>query len=63
MITGIRPSSHASRVYGIDDHNLLLPYVMPLFAAIVLMLGLFIPHLDLIAQAGRWVLAGMTRWH
>ncbi len=38
--------------------ELLLPYVAPMFAAaIVLMLGLFIPQLDLIARAGRWVLA------
>jgi hypothetical protein len=29
-------------------------------AAIVLMLGLLIPHLDLVAQAGRWVLAGTS---
>ena len=63
MITGI-PAAFlaASGVYGITmTRELLLPYVAPLFAAaIVLMLGLFIPHLDLIARAGRWVLAAAT---
>ena len=60
MITGI-PAAFlaASGVYGITmTRELLLPYVVPMFAAaIVLMLGLLIPHLDLIARAGRWVLA------
>jgi hypothetical protein len=63
MITGI-PAAFlvASGVYGITmTRELLLPYVAPLFAAaIVLMLGLLIPNLDLIAQAGRWVLAGTS---
>ena len=63
MITGI-PAAFlaASGVYGITmTRELLLPYVAPLFAAaIVLMLGLLIPHLDLVARAGRWVLAVAT---
>ena len=63
MITGI-PAAFlaASGVYGITmTRELLLPYVVPLFAAaIVLMLGLLIPHLDLIARAGRWVLPVAT---
>jgi hypothetical protein len=61
MITGV-PAAFlaASGVYGITlTRELLLPYVAPMFAAgIVLMLGLLIPHLDLIARASRWVLAG-----
>ena len=60
MITGI-PAAFlvASGVYGITmTRELLLPYGVPLFAAaIVLMLGLLTLHLDLIARAGRWVLA------
>ncbi len=63
MITGI-PAAFlvASGVYGITmTRELLLPYVVPLFAAaIVLMLGLLIPHLDLIARAGRWVVPVAT---
>ena len=52
----------ASGVYGIAlTRELLLPNVAPLFAAAVgLMLGLLIPHLDLIARAGRWILALAT---
>ena len=63
MITGIPAAFFAaSGVYGITmTRELLLPYVVPLFAmAIVLMLGLLIPHLDLITRAGRWVLAAAT---
>ena len=63
MITGI-PAAFlaASGVYGIAlTRELLLPNVAPLFAAaIVLMLGLLIPHLDLVARAGRWLLAGVA---
>ena len=63
MITGV-PAAFlaASGVYGITmTRELLLPYVVPMFAAaIVLMLGLLIPHLDLIARAGRWVLPVAT---
>jgi hypothetical protein len=63
MITGI-PACFlaASGVYGIAlTRELLLPKVAPLFAAaIVLMLGLLIPHLDLVAGAGRWLLAGVA---
>ena len=63
MITGI-PAAFlvASGVYGITmTRELLLPYVVPMFAAaIVLMLGLLIPHLDLIARAGRWVVPVAT---
>jgi hypothetical protein len=59
MITGI-PAAFlaASGVYAITmTRELLLPYVAPMFAAAaVLLLGLLIPHLDLIARAGRWVL-------
>ena len=49
----------ASGVYGIAlTRELLLPHVAPLLAAATgLMLGLLIPHLDLIAKAGRWLLA------
>ena len=63
MITGI-PAVFlaASGVYGIAlTRELLLPNVAPLFAAaIVLMLGLLIPHLDLVAGAGRWLVAGVA---
>ena len=63
MITGI-PATFlaASGVYGIAlTRELLLPNVAPLFAAaIVLVLGLLIPHLDLVAEAGRWLLAGLA---
>ena len=59
-ITGI-PAAFlgASGVYSIAlTRELLLPNVAPLFAAaIVFMLGLLIPHLDLIGRAGRWLLA------
>ena len=64
MITGIPAAFFAaSGVYGITmTRELLLPYVVPLFAmAIVLMLGLLIPHLDLIARAGRWVVRRRDR--
>jgi len=61
MITGI-PATFlaASGVYGIAlTRELLLPNVAPLFAAaIVLMLGLLIPHFDLVMRGGRWLLAG-----
>jgi hypothetical protein len=45
-------------VYGITlTEELLLPNVVPVFAlAIVLMLGLLVPHLDLIARPNKWVL-------
>jgi hypothetical protein len=60
MITGV-PAAFlaASGVYAITmTRELLLPYVAPMFAAaIVLMLGLLIPQLDLVARAGRWGLA------
>jgi len=47
-------------VYGVTaTRELLLPNVVPLFAlVIVLMLGLLIPHLDLIAKPNKWVLPG-----
>ncbi len=49
----------ASVAYGITmTRELRQPYVAPMFAAaVVVLLGLLIPHLDLIAQAGRWLLA------
>ena len=47
-------------IYGLTlTQELLLPNVVPLFTlAIVLMLGLLIPHLDLIARPNKWVLPG-----
>jgi hypothetical protein len=63
MITGI-PAAFlaASGVYGIAlTRELLLLNVAPLFAAaIVLMLGLLIPHLDLVMRGGRWLLASVA---
>ena len=50
----------ASGVYGVTlTRELLLPNVAPIFAlAIALMMGLLIPHLDLVARPKRWVLPG-----
>jgi hypothetical protein len=50
----------APGVYGVPlTRELLLPNVVPLFAlVIVLMMGLMIPHLDLIAKPNKWVLPG-----
>jgi len=50
----------APGVYRVPlTRELLLPNVAPLFALpIVLLLGLLIPHLDLIARPNRWVLPG-----
>jgi MFS family permease len=50
----------APGVYGVPlTRELLLPNVVPLFAlVIVLMMGLLIPHLDLIAKPNKWVLPG-----
>src|SRR5918999_3237316 len=50
----------APGVYGVPlTRELLSPNVAPLFAlVIVLMLGLLIPHLDLVARPNRWVLPG-----
>lgn len=50
----------ASGAYGVTlVGGLLLPTAVPVFAlAIVLMMGLLIPHLDLIAKPNRWVLPG-----
>jgi hypothetical protein len=47
-------------VYGVTATNgLLLTPAVPVFAlTIVLMIGLLIPHLDLIARPNRWVLPG-----
>ena len=52
----------ASGVYGLTlTRELLLPNVAPMFAlAIVLMMGLLVPHLDLVARPNRWVLPGTT---
>lgn len=63
LITGCPAAFMAgSGVYGLTmTRELLLPQVAPLFAAaVVLMLGLLIPHLDLVARAGRWVLPGVA---
>jgi Peptidase family M28 len=48
----------APGLYGVPlTRELLLPNVAPLFAlVIVLMMGLMIPHLDLIAKPNKWVL-------
>jgi Peptidase family M28 len=50
----------ASGAYGVTlVGGLLLPTAVPVFVlAIVLMMGLLIPHLDLIAKPNRWVLPG-----
>ena len=50
----------APGVYGVPlTRELLSPNVAPLFAlVIVLMLGLLIPHLDLVARPNKWVLPG-----
>jgi Peptidase family M28 len=47
-------------VYGVTaTQGLLLSSAVPVFAlAIVLMVGLLIPHLDLVAKPNRWVLPG-----
>jgi hypothetical protein len=48
----------ASAVYAITmTRELLLPHVIPLFAAgVVLMMGLLIPHLDMVGGIRRWLL-------
>lgn len=52
----------APGVYGVPlTRELLLPNVAPLLAlVIVLMLGLLIPHLDLVARPNKWVLPGVA---
>jgi Peptidase family M28 len=52
----------APGVYGVPlTRELLLPNVVPLFVLVIaLMLGLLIPHLDLVARPNRWVLPGAT---
>ena len=49
-------------VYGVTaTQGLLLSSAVPVFAlSIVLMMGLLIPHLDLIAKPNRWVLPGVA---
>jgi MFS family permease len=52
----------APGVYGMPlTRELLLPNVVPLFVLVIaLMLGLLIPHLDLVARPNWWVLPGAT---